>query len=261
MNSVVLAESRETPVTLKATSNVDDKAIFNKVSPGSWLVTLSNLEYPPRKIVTIDSLDYELFMDYTMPTSVSAAINVTYPIGATAWVENYDLGERHDITDLSGTGSYAISGTGRYHVGSNYTIGDYQYKVTETVDIVEDGQVVDIIIAPGRIPLFTYTGEYYMCDDSGNRITKTSSNWNIRFTTSGVLTFYLPNGAADGIDVDILCDDSFEITGLPIEPNIEYEIVVSGPGGQSSAFGHIAPVTDEYGYVQIRNTRGGDVNG
>ena len=65
------------------------------------------------------------------------------------------------------------------------------------------------------IPVFTYTGNCEIVDDSDNVISNTSTcgksisntqstwtgNWKIRFLTSGTLTFTTLNGASNGIDV------------------------------------------------------------
>lgn len=51
------------------------------------------------------------------------------------------------------------------------------------------------------IPAFTYTGSYQITDDNGTAITTSTGNWQIKFLTSGTLTFSSLNGAADGIDV------------------------------------------------------------
>ena len=52
-----------------------------------------------------------------------------------------------------------------------------------------------------QIPVFTYTGEYAIVDDSYNQIDSTLGNWKIILLTSGVLRFLSLNGAESGIDV------------------------------------------------------------
>lgn len=62
--------------------------------------------------------------------------------------------------------------------------------------------VVTVEDAAFRVPEFGYTGTYEVADGAGNAITPgaLADDWNIRFLTTGRLTFTKLNGAAAGID-------------------------------------------------------------
>lgn len=110
-----------------------------------------------------------------------------------------------------------------------------------------------------QIPVFTYTGEYAIVDDSYNQIDSTLGNWKIRFLTSGTLMFTELNGAEAGIDVFLVggggsgangCEESdgtYRLTygggggytntvrGVRISTNTDYAITVGAGGASASA--------------------------
>ena len=110
-----------------------------------------------------------------------------------------------------------------------------------------------------QIPVFTYTGEYAIVDDSYNQIDSTLGNWKIRFLTSGNLKFTALNGAEAGIDVFLVggggsgangCEESdgtYRLTygggggytntvrGVRISTNTDYAITVGAGGASASA--------------------------
>ena len=125
--------------------------------------------------------------------------------------------------------------------------------------------------ASTTIPMFTYTGNCEIVDDSDNVLSDTTTcgksisstestwtgNWKIRFLTSGTLTFTTLNGASNGIDVFLVGGGGgssgrsgggggYTSTYRAISvTNISYYITIGNggtpgnSGGQSSAFGKV----------------------
>lgn len=81
-----------------------------------------------------------------------------------------------------------------------WTVSAAKSGVSKTANVnVTDNCTLELSLE--QIPVFTYTGEYAIVDDSYNQIDSTLGNWKIILLTSGVLRFLSLNGAESGIDV------------------------------------------------------------
>ena len=115
------------------------------------------------------------------------------------------------------------------------------------------------------IPKFTYTGAYEVVDDNDNLITETTTNWKIKFLSSGTLTITDLREAAAGIDIFLVGGGAngggggsgytydqirggdgggggytTTLKGQLLSTNVEYQIIVGKAGEASSAFGFVA---------------------
>lgn len=122
------------------------------------------------------------------------------------------------------------------------------------------------------IPEFTYDGEYQVVNDNDEPIKTSPRNWKIRFLTDGTLKFTNLNGAADGVDVFCVGGGGAgKHTGagggggrttttpcVPVELNTEYEIIIGGASGTTSALGCSAMAGDSAtGYTGGNGGSGG----
>lgn len=138
-----------------------------------------------------------------------------------------------------------------------WTVSAAKSGVSKTANVnVTDNCTLELSLE--QIPVFTYTGEYAIVDDSYNQIDSTLGNWKIRFLTSGTLMFTKLNGAEAGIDVFLVggggsgangCEESDgtyrstygggggytnTVRGVRISTNTDYAITV-GAGGASAS--------------------------
>lgn len=139
-----------------------------------------------------------------------------------------------------------------------WTVSAAKSGVSKTANVnVTDNCTLELSLE--QIPVFTYTGEYAIVDDSYNQIDSTLGNWKIRFLTSGTLTFTALNGAENGIDVFLVggggsgangCEESDgtyrstygggggytnTVRGVRISTNTDYAITVGAGGASASA--------------------------
>ena len=139
-----------------------------------------------------------------------------------------------------------------------WTVSAAKSGVSKTANVnVTDNCTLELSLE--QIPVFTYTGEYAIVDDSYNQIDSTLGNWKIRFLTSGTLTFTALNGAENGIDAFLVggggsgangCEQSDgtyrdaygggggytkTVRGVRISTNTDYAITVGAGGASASA--------------------------
>ena len=132
-------------------------------------------------VLNIGSLDLQNFVltAYTNPGATVTVTNSQKTLKKTA--------------DYKGGASFIVT------PGVWSVVADSNGLISENNVSVVGDTVFDIIV--NKIPAFTYTGDYEIVDDGDNAITYSTSNWKIRFLTSGTLVFDSLNGAEDGIDV------------------------------------------------------------
>ena len=196
--------------------------------------------------------------------SSGAILTITAPAGATVTVANGDESYTK-TTDSSGIAVFSGLKTGEWLV----TISDGTQSNSKKIYVAyEYAESIGFDV----IPVFTYTGDYEIVDDSDTPITATTAitgNWKIRFLTSGTLKFSRLKGAEGGIDVFLVggggggapvagggVDGSYQygsggggggytrtVSHINIDTSQEYSITigaggaVNSYGGQTSAFG------------------------
>ena len=242
---------------------------------GIWLVRASSSNnYASQNVeITADEQTVNVTLEFFV-----AYINVTYPSGAFKVVllsiDSYGTKTQIGIdASGSGTAKFTVIQAGNYevaayrvspYVGIESVSGDYSSKTTS---ISSSGQTASVSLAFNAIPAFTYGGSCKIVDDSGNTISSTTGNWNIRFLTTGVLKFTELNGAREGVDVFVLggggngghsiIDSGTQQAGMlfasggggggggyretafnaKVSANTNYTITIGGAGGTSSGFG------------------------
>lgn len=154
----VCAISADTNTTLKAVSE-KGVAVFNRLTEGYWDITFDNVEFSPSTRIKIDSLDYEITMAYAAATSYSlrsprmtrnssnveifsATINVTYPAGSICTCS--DGATVLMASDCDGLYSFKIPNAGVWNILCGRTNDTVYQSVSETVEVTDNGQVIDI---------------------------------------------------------------------------------------------------------------------
>ena len=247
-------------------ANSSGVAVFKGLATGEWTLVITDGDRERSQLVTITA-DYS-----TVIAFFAATINITYPAGSTCTAT--DSVTTLNAPDTSGVWACVVPNTGTWTVSCTDGID----SANRTVEIMSDGQTESIALSYNQIPDFTYTGDYEIVNDADEPITVSEDNWKIRFLTSGTLNITSLNGAENGIDVFLVgggargsavSNHSTGVGGgggytrtiskISLTTTSQYEIVIGGQGGDSSAFGYIAAAgcTGKDGYTGGNGGSGG----
>ena len=134
-DKTVRAKSVDSSVVFDAKSNIYGEAVFNRMTPGYWDVTLVDFENPPVKRIKIDSLEHSIDINEFVAT-----INITYPVGSICTITR--RGKTYTAPDTSGSWICNVYNSGEWTVTS--TTDDL--SATEIVTLNTDKQTATVTL-------------------------------------------------------------------------------------------------------------------
>ena len=159
IEAIVRAASVDSSVVYDVKTDVNGKAVFNRMIPGYWDITLADIENTPTKRVEIDKLDHTL--DLNMFT---ATVDIEYPANSVCKVAY--AGKTYYAPDTSGSWTCTVYDPCELTV----TCTNGEQTTSSEVSVVSNGQSIPVKLKYFEATInITYT-EGCICTCSyGNR--------------------------------------------------------------------------------------------
>lgn len=187
-NKTVRVKSVDSPVIFDVKSNLNGEAVFSRITPGYWDVTLVDFENAPVKRIKIDSLEHSISIDEFVST-----INITYPVGSRCTISHGD--KTYKAPDTSGrwvcnvynSGEWTISSvSGDLSTSKTVTLNSNKQTVNVTLKYFES--VINITYPAGSICTVSNGSKTYTSPD-------TSGTWFCTLNYPGTWIVSCSNGS------------------------------------------------------------------
>lgn len=248
-------------ITFESTSTYDDATLNTRLLKGklnglygeAWIKLTGCYQSDGEKNVAVSAYIYKRGSWIQFSAAFESTVNITYPAGSVCTATDGTI--TFTAPNTSGSWTCKVPNAGTWTITST----DGASTASTSVSITAAGQTASATLAYTGVPTFTYTGSYQIVSDTGSALAMgdTTTNWNIRFLTSGTLRFSNLKGAGGGIDIFCVgggggggssggCGGRTSTSKSSISANTNYAVTIGaggssgGGGGGSSSFGSIA---------------------